>query len=166
MISLTDSEQDDLADVWDAVARADRPEAIRLALAAYGRGLGHPLILILVAEAMEENGRAVEALELLRRACELSAEDAEVWRRLGGALARQGLLIPAREALERAWSLNPQTHATLIALAAVCFQSGDLDAAEQLYERACVLDPNNAEPIAARAPIGSASLGSNAQARS
>ena len=129
---------------------------VRLSVAAFERGLDHPLVLLLVAEGLEADGRGDEALGLLakghgrghgRRGRRL----ATLWR---DVLARQGRLIQAtREALETALLIDPDVYWTLILAGAVSFRSSDLKAAEGYYQRAAELAPDQAEPLAALAAI-------------
>jgi len=116
-------------------------------------GYEHPLVLVLVAEGLEAEGRDPEAVVVLEEALELAPEEAEVWRRYGVALARSGRAAQALEALTRSLELRPEVGATLNAAGAVCVQLGELDAAGVHYARASELAPTEAEPVAALADI-------------
>jgi tetratricopeptide (TPR) repeat protein len=148
-----DEDPKELAEIFGAVGRGDRRRALDLAFSASQRGLDHPLILVLAAERLAEDGRAREAIALLRAATAAAADEPEGWRRLGDALARQDLLVEARQALETALDLAPDIYPTLVSAGAVCFRTGDLTPAEGFYRRAATLAPDKAEPLAALAAI-------------
>jgi hypothetical protein len=61
-------------DIVAAVTRGDRSQALRLAAAALDQGLDEPLVLLLTAEGLEEQGRAPEAFGLIRRAADIAPE--------------------------------------------------------------------------------------------
>ena len=54
--SFSDGGEDMLADLMEAVGRADRDRALPLAVRAEAAGLNHPLVLVLAAEAAEQRG--------------------------------------------------------------------------------------------------------------
>ena len=76
--------------------------------------MDEPLVLMLAAESLEEQGRALEALSLIERASEIVPEQAEVWRRLGGGMVRQGRSADALAAFGRALDIQPDSVATLM----------------------------------------------------
>jgi tetratricopeptide (TPR) repeat protein len=148
-----DLAEPELAEIIAAIGRQDRDDAIKRAVAAFGRGLDHPLILLLTAEGLEADGRLPEALGLLRKVTVEEPDEAEGWRRFGGALARQGHLAEAMRALEAALAIDPNVYWTLIAAGGLSFRSSDLRAAEGYYRRAANLAPEQAEPLAGLAAI-------------
>ena len=154
----------DLADILAAVTREDRAAAARLAKAALGRGVEHPLVLVLVAEALEAEGDEPQAVALLRKAAGLAPDGLEVWRRLGRLLAAQGMLAEAAAAFDEALAIDPDVLPILIDAGVVSFRRGDLRTAEDRYRRAAELAPQEAEPLAALAAIA-ARRGNVAQAR-
>jgi len=153
MPSPNDAFPDALDQIFDAVGLGDRRRALDLALTALQQGVDHPLVLVLAAERLEEDGRAKEAIALLRAATSAEPDEPEGWRRLGDALARQELLSEARQALETALDLAPDIYPTLLSAGAICFRTGDLAAADERYRRAAGLAPSAAEPLAALAAI-------------
>lgn len=154
----------DLADIVAAVAREDRPAAASLAKAALGRGLEHPLVLVLVAEALETEGDPSQAAALLQKAAALAPDGLEVWRRLGRLLAAQGMQTEAAAAFDQALAIAPTALPILLDAGVASFRSGDLKTAEDRYRRAAELAPHEAEPLAALAAIA-ARKGDVAQAR-
>lgn len=153
MTDPSETIDEDLAEIVDAVGRQDRDGAISLAMAAFERGLDHPLILLLTAEGLDASGRGREALALLRRVTTEEPGEAEGWRRLGATLAGQGSLTEAMQAFETALSIDPDVYWTLLAAGSVSLQLGGLDAAEGHYRRAADLAPEQPEPRAALAAI-------------
>jgi tetratricopeptide (TPR) repeat protein len=147
------SPDQDFADVVAAVGAGDRPRALELADRALSQGVDHPLILLLVAERLDEQGRIGEALQLLRRASEAAPEAAEVWRRYGVMLGRQGHLAEGLAALQEALEIEPESYAAQVDAGAISFRLADLPAAETHYRRAAVLAPQAADPPAALAVI-------------
>jgi tetratricopeptide (TPR) repeat protein len=153
MTDPSDAIDEDLAEIIDAIGQQDRDGAIGLAMAAFERGLDHPLILLLAAEGLDAAGRGREALDLVRRVTTEEPEEAEGWRRLGATLAGQGDLAEALRAFETALSIDPNVYWTLLTAGSASFQLGDLAAAEGYYRRAADLEPAQAEPRAALATI-------------
>ncbi len=153
MTDPSETIDEDLAEIIDAVGRQDRDGAISLAMAAFERGLDHPLILLLTAEGLDGAGRGREALDILRRVTAEEPGEAEGWRRLGATLAGQGDLAQALRAFEKALSIDPEVYWTLLAAGSASFQLGDLAAAEGYYRRAADLEPEQVEPKAALATI-------------
>ncbi len=97
-----------------AVARGERSRALQMAEAALRYLMDEPLVLLLAAEALDEQGRGREALSLIGRASEIVPEQAEVWRRLGAAMVRQGRTADALAAFKRALDIEPDSVATLM----------------------------------------------------
>jgi Tfp pilus assembly protein PilF len=125
-----------LADLMEAVSRADRDRALPLAARAEAAGLNHPLVLVLAAEAAEQRGEDARAAILLERAAAQAPDQAESWRRLAAVYGRLGRLERARAAAERALALEPDATACLVAAGAAAFALGDLDVAAARYRQA------------------------------
>jgi Flp pilus assembly protein TadD len=153
MVMSPEAEDAAYEEIVAAVDRGDRAQAFRLAAIALDQGLDEPLVLLLVADDLEEQGRASEALGLFRRAAEAAPEEAEVWRRLGAAWIRQGRLADGLGALRTALTLDPDDVVTLVAAGTAGFRLGELTAAETCFRRAVDLAPQEAEPLAALAAI-------------
>jgi tetratricopeptide (TPR) repeat protein len=150
--------EDELDKAFDeivaAVGAADRDRAIALATVAVGQGLDEePLVLILAAEGLVFDGRAAEALPLLKKAAELGPEEAEVWRRYGDALSITGAFPAALTALQTSLRLAPDLVPALISAAGAGLRLGQIDLAEGYLRRAEDLAPQLAEPKAGLAAI-------------
>lgn len=139
--------------VMELVQAADRVGALDLATSELERGERHPLILMLAAERLDEQGKHTASLALLREAVSQTGEEPELWRRYGIALARAGLYDKSRAALEEADDLWPDQPAILMPLATACYRSGDLAGAERHFADLSALMPGSPEPLAARAAI-------------
>ncbi len=140
-------------DIVAAVGRGDRVQALSLAATALDQGLDEPLVLLLVAEGLEEQDRGLEAIGLIKRAVDMGPDEAEIWRRFGGALVRQGRLTEALAAFRSALRIDPDSVATLIHAGTASFRLGELTAARDYFGRAAELAPGDAEPLAALAAI-------------
>jgi tetratricopeptide (TPR) repeat protein len=136
-----------------AVARGERNRALHMAEAALRFFMDEPLVLMLAAESLEEQGRALEALSLIERASEIVPEQAEVWRRLGGGMVRQGRSADALAAFGRALDIQPDSVATLMDAGEASYRLSALTAAERYFRRAAELAPEEANAIAALAAI-------------
>lgn len=136
-----------------AFTRGDRGEARALAAAALEKGLDEPLVLLIVAEEAEEQGRTSEALRLLRWATEIAPDEPDGWHRLGGVLIRLGEWADGLAAFETALQLHPDFVVALIDAGSVSFRLGGLTAAEGYFRRAAELAPHAAEPLAALAAL-------------
>jgi|GEM_PF-244048 len=147
--------RDELAKIEDAVARADRNLAIDLAIAALGRGIDPPLVLRLVAEGLEQDGRPADALGLLNQATTAAPLDAEGWGQFGRVLASRGRFPEALAALENALAIDPNAYSTLIAAGTASFRCANSEAAARHYRRAAEVAPGEAEPLSALAVIAS-----------
>jgi tetratricopeptide (TPR) repeat protein len=138
-----------------AVTRGDRKRAISLAAAALDQGLDEPLVLLLAAEGLEDEGRAGEAFDLIRQAVDLAPEQQEAWRRLGNALVRSGKVDEGLAAFRTALKIGPDMAPTLIAAGGASYRLGELTEADGYFRRAAKLAPGDAEPMAGLAAIAS-----------
>jgi tetratricopeptide (TPR) repeat protein len=136
-----------------AVARGERSRALQMAEAALRYLMDEPLVLLLAAEALDEQGRGREALSLIKRASEIVPEQAEVWRRLGAAMLRQGRTADALAAFKRALDIEPDNVATLMDAGEASYRLAALTAAELYFQRAAELAPKEANALAALAAI-------------
>jgi Tfp pilus assembly protein PilF len=134
--SFSDGGEAMLAELMEAVGRADRDRALPLAVRAEAAGLNHPLVLVLAAEAAEQRGEDARAATLLERAAARAPDQAEAWRRLTAVYGRLGRLERARAAAERALALAPDSPPSLVAAGAAAFALGDLDIAAEHYRAA------------------------------
>lgn len=92
-----------------------------------------------------ELGRAVEAVDALKRAAQLRPDFGAVWANLGVALAGLERLGEAKDALEHAARYCPQSSAVHTNWGSVLRQLGELPEAEDTCRRALELDPNNVD---------------------
>ena len=136
-----------------AVARGDRKRALHMAEAALRYLMDEPLVLLLAAESLDEQGRAPEALSLLTRASEIAPEQAEVWRRIGALMVRQGRTRDALGAFEKALDIEPYSVATLLAAGEASYRLGALTSAGDYFRRVAERAPKEANAIAALALI-------------
>ena len=136
-----------------AVARADRSQAHRLAIAGVHEFMDEPLVLLLASEGLDEQGQVQEALALLERAAQIVPEQAEVWRRLGSAMVRQDRLADGLAAFEKALEIEPDTVATLLAAGDASYRLGAMTAAERYFRRTAELAPKEPDALAALAII-------------
>ena len=139
--------------IVSAFTRGDRADARAMAAAALENGLDEPLVLYLVAEEAEEQGRDSEAIDLLRRATDIAPEEPDLWHRMGGVLVRQGQWLAGLAAFRTALKLHPDFVAAMIGAGSVSYRLGGLNAAEGYFRHAAELAPGAAEPLAALAAI-------------
>ncbi|MCB1705803.1 MAG: sulfotransferase [Halioglobus sp.] len=133
--------------------RGERDTAMRLAVSALEQGLDEPLVLLLAGEALEEDGRGAEGIELLLEAAEIAPEEAQVWFCLGTMRIRQGLDEAGLADLETALSLQANFLPALANAAAVSYRLGHLTDAESYYRQLVALDPDSTDALAALAAI-------------
>ena len=150
MLSQSDH---DLAQIEAAVRRGDQRLAADLAVATLGRGVRDPLVLLLVAERLETEGRGQEALGLLKEATTAVPDEPKSWRRFGELLARQGMLADAVEAFDAALAINSDDYLALIAAGAASYQRGEFKSADSYYRRAADLKPEEPELLSTLALI-------------
>ena len=153
-MTLSPKEADVLfEDIVNSFQRGERMNAIILAVSALEQGLDEPLVLLLVGEALEEEGRRPEGIELLRKAVEIAPEEAQVCYCLGTMLIRQGLDEEGLANLQTALSLQPDLLPALTNAAAASYRLGQLTDSGTYYRRITALDSNNADSLAALAAI-------------
>jgi tetratricopeptide (TPR) repeat protein len=153
-----------LTEIDEAVERGALADALALSISAVEMGIRDPIVLMLAAEHYEKIGRVSHALQLLQQAASSDPNDAEVWRRMGGLMARSGMLESALDALRNSLEIEPDSYATLVIAGAVSFQFGDLRAANDFYRRAASLSSEDTELMASIALIA-ARLGNADEAR-
>jgi len=153
-----------LTEIDEAVERGVLADALALSISAVEMGIRDPIVLMLAAEHYEKIGRVSHALQLLQQAASSDPNDAEVWRRMGGVMARSGMLESALAALRNSLEIEPDSYATLVIAGAVSFQFGNLPAANDFYRRAASLSSQDTELMASIALIA-ARLGNADEAR-
>lgn len=128
-------------------------QAVALARQAESDGVEHPLILNLVAFALETEGRFGEALGRLDRALQLEPENVLTLCAIGQCLSKQGRAREALEAFDAAVSLLPSHAPAHHGRGAAQAALGDTDAAYQSESLAAQLDPRFPDPVGALAEI-------------
>jgi tetratricopeptide (TPR) repeat protein len=150
--------------VHEAAQSGNHAQAGLLAEAALANGLDHPLLLNVAALRLEQQGRLLEALQLLQRAVRIAPADLGSRNALGLCLLRLERPAEALEQFEALLKLNPSlpyAHAShgnsLLAL-------GAITEAEGSYLRALAIDSNQGIALAGLAHISS-SRGAYPEAR-
>ena len=154
-----------VAGIREAAAVGDRGRAIDLAIAAMSRQLEDPIIFRWVAEGLEEDGRAPDALALFNRAQHEAPDDVELKLVFAAALVRHDAHIEAIAPLEAVLARDPDHFDALMMRGAVALALRDLDTARQTFERTAVAWPMRFEPLVELATLA-AQQGDWSQARS
>ena len=140
-----------IARIEAAERRGDHAQAITLAVDALKVGDRGPLVLTLVAEALEAQGRRAEALGLLQRVIAARPGDAQARFRLGRLLFALDRREEARAAFEGGLAIAPDDYRGLIDAGTACLRLADVPAATGFFQRASDLSPEAAEPLSALA---------------
>ena len=114
-------------------------EAVVCLAKAADRSPDHPEILKYLAEAYQQSGKYLPALQAYDRIIELKAATADTWRSTGNALTDVGEYAQAMGAYENSLKLddtNPETHHNY---ARVCYRMGDVSRAARHLERSLEL---------------------------
>lgn len=131
-------------------AAADRPEtrshAIDLAIKALGEGHEDVLILRLVIEGLEADGRLRDAAALAQRVTEVAPTLPEAWTEFSRLLRRFGRPWEALDAARRALSLDPASYAVQLAATSAFLEVNEFaEAARHAHEaadiRAAAVEP-------------------------
>ena len=147
-----------------AIGRADRNQALSLASEALQRGDDQPLVLMLAAEQLEQQGDTMGALQLLKRAVDREQDEPELWRRYGQLLAQHGRWAEGLEAFDEALDIDPQNRLVVLAAGEASYRAGSLRRALDYYRRADDMLPEQSEVVSAIAAIY-AGLQDSARAR-
>ncbi|MEO9213906.1 MAG: sulfotransferase, partial [Caulobacteraceae bacterium] len=142
-----------LAGIEAADRGPDRGAAIDLAIAAMGRGIEAPLVLRLVAEGLEEDGRPRDAAGLLERSTAAAPGDARGWAQYGRVLLAVGQPVEARIAHANALRIEPDLYDAHIGAGMVALRLGEVASSRAHYARAAELMPAEGEPLSALAVI-------------
>src|SRR5665213_3393790 len=130
----------DLAEI-EAAALTDRNRAIELAITALGAGLDDPLVLRLVAEGLEEDGRAQDAGNLLTRAREAVPRDVDVLTQFARLLAKVGQRPEALAMYEEALDVDPDSYAAQVGAGGTHLGLGEVAGAKAGLRRAHEIAP-------------------------
>jgi tetratricopeptide (TPR) repeat protein len=134
-----------LEPVFAAVRAGDLGTAGRLAHAALGQGLEHPVLLNLRALEHEEAGRFGQALDDLRRAHFLSPEDFSILNACGLCLARMERREEALRCYDQALALEPNFGPGWFNRGWVLERMGETAEAARSYAKAAEINPENAQ---------------------
>jgi len=137
----------------EAAARTDRNRAIDLAIKALGAGHEDPLVLHLVADGLEEDGRLPDAVALSHRATVVAPTQVDVWMVFGRRLRMLGRLEDALEAARTALALAPDSYIAQLEAAGGHLVLNNFAAAADHAEQARMLCPRAPEPLSTLAII-------------
>ena len=137
-----------LAEIECEAARPEtRARAIDLAIKAYGEGREEPLVLRLVGEGLEGDGRLVDAAAVAHRATVLYPEQVEAWTRFSERLLLLDRGAEAAEAANAAVRLEPDSYAARMSAAAAFLNLNAFPEAAEHAEFAARLKLLAAEPL-------------------
>ncbi len=142
-----------LGAIEQALAANRIDQAVDLARRAETDGIEHPLILNLVAFALENEGRFGEALGRLDRALQLEPNDVLTLCAIGQCLSKQGRARDSLEAFDAAISLLPSHAPAHCGRGAAQVSLGDPDGAYQSLSLAARLDPRYPDPLGGLAEL-------------
>jgi tetratricopeptide (TPR) repeat protein len=144
--------------------RGAHAQAVTLARAAISDGLEHPLLLNVAALGCEEEGRFIDAEQLLRRAVALAPNDIASRNALGLCLLRLDRPEDALSEFEVLIRVNPALAFFHSSKGAALFAIGRIEEAELSFRHSLQQDPSQGVALAGLARIA-ASRGSYAEAR-
>jgi Flp pilus assembly protein TadD len=102
---------------------------------------------LLYAEALQDAGRRIEALDEYRRVLELKPDEPGAYLKMGQCLAEMGRLSEATAAFNELKRIDPRSSSALSGLGSVKMLEGNPEGARDYLLEAITLDPRN---IAAR----------------
>ena len=153
-----------LRTVFEAIRNNDHKKAGELAEAALADGLEHPLVLNVAALTLEQQGRVIEAGQLLRRAVRIAPSDVGSRNALGLCLLRLEQPAEALVHFETLIELDPSLPFAHVSCGNALLALGRLTEAEAGFRRALSLDAQHAGAQARLAHI-SVSRGAYPEAR-
>ena len=159
-----DTDQATLRAVHEAARNGNHAHAAALAESALAEGLEHPLLLNVAALQLEQQGRILQAAQLLERAVRLAPSDLGSRNALGLCFLR---LERPREALEQFETLlksNPALPYVHTSRGNALLVLGEITAAEASFTRAIEIESGQSLAYAGLAHIAS-SRGAYEQAR-
>ncbi|MGH7025042.1 MAG: sulfotransferase [Caulobacteraceae bacterium] len=132
-------------------SEAARPEtrsrAIDLAIRAYGGGREDALVLTLIGEGLEGDGRLVDAAAVAHRATVLYPDQVDAWTKLSERLLLLDRRAEAAEAANSAAKLEPDSYAARMTAATAFLNLNAFPEAAEHAEHAARLRPLAAEPL-------------------
>jgi tetratricopeptide (TPR) repeat protein len=94
-----------------------------------------------------------DAIGYLQKVTEVTPDDADAWRELGGALTESGRMDEARAAFRKAADLRPGDTRVLVDLGHVVLGAGQVEDALPYFEQAREHEPGNTEALPALAEV-------------
>ncbi len=137
-----------LLEVQTAVNALELPRAYELARTGLDRGIQHPLLFQLRADALEKEGRSDEALAILYTAQKLFPREPRIHNAIGESLLKRGRHKEALAELDTAIALDPSLACAHYNRGFAVELFGMLEEAEQCYRHAAALDVAYADPLA------------------
>ncbi|MGI9168716.1 MAG: tetratricopeptide repeat-containing sulfotransferase family protein, partial [Caulobacteraceae bacterium] len=143
-----------LAEIAAAACRPEtRDRAIDLAIKALGGGVEDPLVLRLVIEGLETDGRLRDAAAMAQRVTEVAPDNPEAWTEFSRLLRRFGRPWEALDAIRTALSLDPASYAVQLAAASAFMEVNDFAQAARHAEAASDIRGDAVEPPSLLAAI-------------
>jgi tetratricopeptide (TPR) repeat protein len=116
------------------------------------------------AEGLRQRGKITDAIEKLRGATEIDADNAQVWCLLAG-MYNETNSDQAVSCYERAIKLNPKYYLAYRGLGNYCLKKKDYSLAEAHYSKAIGINPARFGPIYKNRAIARMQLGNNQGAK-
>jgi tetratricopeptide (TPR) repeat protein len=136
-----------VADIEAALAAGDRNRAIDRAIAALSAKIRLPIVLRMVAEGLEQDGRRHDALQLLNEAQSAAPDDLTLKLDFAGALFRHGAYPEVPEPLEAILARKPEDFDALMLRGKAALALDDTAGARAAFERAKATRPDRDEPL-------------------
>ena len=111
-----------LHDIEEAATSPDRDRAIDLAISAMGQGIDPPVVLRLVAEGLEQDGRPRDAARLLERATLADPQDIGGWIRYGRVLLDVDHPVESLAANRNALAIEPNSYEAHLGAGKACLK--------------------------------------------
>ena len=144
-----------LQQVLSLAQARDGDGAAAIAQAALNEGFEHPLLLNVVAEQHERQGRFEDALPLLQRGTEIAPDDIPVRNALALCLQRLDRPAEALTHIDEILRRDPAIAFAHASRGSALIALGRLGEARSSHLRAVALDPHNVAALAALASIAS-----------
>ena len=143
-----------LAEIEAAAGRPEtRGRAIDLAIRALGEGHENPLVLQLVIEGLEADGRLRDAAAMAQRLTEVAPALPEAWTEFSRLLRRFGRPWEALDAARRGLGLDPASYAVQLAATSAFLEVNDFAEAARHAREAADIRGDAVEPPSLLAAI-------------
>jgi len=137
--------------ITQLLSRNDLNGAVRVARQAYLNNVVDPLVLNLVAFALESEGDLEGALRVLGESIAQVPNDAMAYANVGHCLVKLARPTHALEAFNRALRIDPNLPRAHHGAGLALWMRGEFDAGDDAQQRAIRLDPNYPDPYGALA---------------